>query len=123
MAHVTNQTLLAAYKADVTSPLAFPILFPDHSKLPRTYVQICGFDPLRDGGLILEQVLQDSGVETKTEIYPGLPHQFWSAFVHAEFTKKHRKDTSDGLSWLLNGSSAKSPDSSSTQSGTTPSTG
>ena len=66
-------------------------------------MQVCGMDPLRDGGLILEQVLRDSGVQTRLQVYPGLPHCFWGAFAHADFTKKQMQDATDGLKWLLSG--------------------
>jgi acetyl esterase/lipase len=99
--YTVADAMSAVYGADMTSPLALPILFPDHSKLPKTYFQICGLDPVRDGGLIFEQVLKDCGIETKTDVYPGLPHAFWGPFIHAEFTKRYHKDSAEGLAWLL----------------------
>jgi acetyl esterase/lipase len=100
---VTDRSISAVYKADLSSPLALPILFPDHFKLPKTYLQVCGMDPLRDCGLILEQVLKDCGIQTKLDVYRGLPHAFWAPYIHAEFTKRHAKDSLDGLAWLLTG--------------------
>lgn len=97
----------AVYKPDPSSPLAYPIAFPDHSKMPKTYLQVCGWDPTRDGGLILEQIWKDCGIETKTDIYPGLPHRFWAALIHARFTKKHAEDSKAGLIWLLGEKNAK----------------
>ncbi|KAG0649279.1 AB hydrolase superfamily [Hyphodiscus hymeniophilus] len=90
------------YKPDSTSPLRSPLIFPSHEGLPPAYFQVSGADPLRDEGLIYEQVLrEDSGVKTRLDIFPGLPHGFWSWFPQAEFSKDFQLKTVDGLKWLL----------------------
>jgi len=81
--------------------MAFPIAFPDHSKLPKTYFQVCGMDPIRDCGLILENEWREAGVMTKMDVYPGLPHGFWIAWAAMPFGQKHREDSRKGLEWLL----------------------
>jgi len=90
------------YKAEIGSPLKCPVQFGSHKGLPPTYFQICGLDPLRDEGLIYEQILRvDNGIKTKVDIYPGLPHGFWTWYPEAQFSKKFQKDCVEGMSWLL----------------------
>lgn len=91
----------ALLKPDITNPLAFPILFPDHSKLPKTYIQASMMNPLCDGGLILEQMWNNSGVQTKLDVYPGPATLLLGPFIHADFTKIHTKDLEEGMKWLL----------------------
>lgn len=89
------------YKPDATSPLAYPLASPTHGGLPKTYFQACGLDVVRDCALILEQVYKDSGVPTKLDVYPGLPHGFWALFTDLKISEKHKDDSREGLKWLL----------------------
>lgn len=90
-------------KEDVGNPLHSPFLFPTgHGKLPAAYFQVCGQDPLRDEALIFERILrEDEGIKTKVDVYPGLPHGFWSMFPKMKASARFVEDSVKGVEWLL----------------------
>ncbi|KAL4242813.1 AB hydrolase superfamily protein [Abortiporus biennis] len=89
------------YKAPPNDPDVSILLAPSHTGLPPAFFQISGYDPLRDEGILYEKVLRESGVKTKMEIYPGLPHGVNFLLPHLPVSKKWEKDFSEGLQWLL----------------------
>ena len=72
-----------------------------HKGMPKSFFQICGMDPLRDDGLMYERVLRKNGVETRLEVYPGVPHAHFSFLPDLKISQKCSFDTLDGFGWLL----------------------
>lgn len=53
--------LLQPSSADCRDPIVNPLLANSHllESMPPTHIMVCGFDPLRDHGLLYYQKLQD----------------------------------------------------------------
>jgi acetyl esterase/lipase len=90
-----------AWSPDFTDEKVTPFAKDPYVKFPRTYVQVCGLDPLRDDALIYEKVLRKAGTETRINVYKGLPHASWSFLPMLDSSKVIVKDTIKGFGWLL----------------------
>jgi acetyl esterase/lipase len=96
------QAFMDIYRPDQHSPDFSPYNdVESFSKLPKTYVQVCGMDPLRDDGLIYEKTLRGHGVDTRLDVYPGVPHAFSRVFPQLTQAFKFDVDTVLGFGWLL----------------------
>ena len=73
-----------------------------HCGLPKHYLQACGMDVARDDAIIFSEVLsEEGGVETRLDLYPGMPHIFWSVFGMLSQGRKWKVDVSNGVAWLF----------------------
>lgn len=93
---------------DVKSPLLTPAAFFQNgarptSPWPRTYLQACQYDPLRDDAVIFEKMLAGLGTQTRLRIFPDDVHAGISVlpFIHKSKNPTIEEDTMDGMAWLL----------------------
>ncbi|KAJ7162684.1 Alpha/Beta hydrolase protein [Mycena crocata] len=71
-------------------------LLADHSGIPPAYIQICGLDPLRDEAFLYARM-----VESKVDVYAGVPHGFHDVFPKLAASAKWDADLLAGIAWLL----------------------
>lgn len=68
---------LGAIEADPHDERIFTTLSKHLDQFPPTYIATCGKDPLRDDGTVLEIMLKEKGIKTRSDFYDGVPHYFW----------------------------------------------
>ncbi|KAL0959754.1 hypothetical protein HGRIS_011444 [Hohenbuehelia grisea] len=102
LGRVQIKNIYNALNASPTDPRVSPLLFPSHHKLPPAYIQACGLDPLCDEDILYAKLLEASGVPSKLDVYPGLPHGFHLFFPKLTASEKIDHDFQDGIKWLLN---------------------
>ncbi|CAK7211357.1 hypothetical protein SCUCBS95973_001085 [Sporothrix curviconia] len=71
-------------------PYHSPLLAETFAGLPQAFLQVAGYDPLRDEGLAVAEKLQRDGVPTELHIYPGMPHFFSALLPDLAQTKKYQ---------------------------------
>ncbi|PGH00947.1 hypothetical protein GX51_05496 [Blastomyces parvus] len=86
--------------SDKTNPLAYP-LWGNLAGLPRTFVQICGVDILRDDAVCYVKGLTNAGVDVQSRLYEDLPHVFWVYTPHLAVSQKIERDCVDGVNWII----------------------
>jgi versiconal hemiacetal acetate esterase len=86
--------------ADYNDEKVFVTLSKDLDKFPPTYIATCGKDPLRDDGKVLEIMLKENGVKTKSDFYPGVPHYFW-LFPGITGGEEFLMNVVKGVQWVL----------------------
>jgi versiconal hemiacetal acetate esterase len=86
--------------ADYEDEKVFVSLSKDLDKFPKTYIATCGKDPLRDDGRVLEVMLKERGVQTKSDFYEGVPHYFWM-FPGIKGGEEFLMNVVKGAQWVL----------------------
>ncbi|KAI0780343.1 Alpha/Beta hydrolase protein [Trametes elegans] len=71
------------------------------SGLAPAYIQVCGLDPVRDGGLLYAAHLRAAGVPARVDTYQGAPHGFHVALPETRAARKFDGDVEEGIRWLL----------------------
>jgi versiconal hemiacetal acetate esterase len=71
-------------------------------EFPRTWIATCEKDPLRDDGVVLENMLRAQGVEIQRKHYKGFGHCFW-IFPQLEKRRGLLADVVNGIRFVTQG--------------------
>ncbi|KIW69912.1 hypothetical protein PV04_02228 [Phialophora macrospora] len=86
---------------DSRDPFATPLTQTDYSGLGPVYYQVAEMDIWRDSALFYCDKIRQAGGQAKLDLYPGVPHTWWSMYPQLSINKKWAKDLVEGVEWLL----------------------
>ncbi|KAI9900992.1 hypothetical protein N3K66_005254 [Trichothecium roseum] len=78
-----------------------PLLFESHKGIAdKAYFAVCGWDPRRDEAILLDELLKEAGLLTRSDMYAGKPHGFWGSCPDLPDSKKWLEQLLDALRWM-----------------------
>ncbi|KAJ5560616.1 hypothetical protein N7513_003015 [Penicillium frequentans] len=94
--------LLQPSSADCRDPIVNPLLADNHllESMPPTHIMVCGFDPLRDHGLLYYQKLQHLRIPVRLNVFAGYPHAF-RRISSLTVSEEWDDGMTNGISWAL----------------------
>lgn len=87
----------------ILDPFFAPLMAPPElvRGLPDTYVVTCGYDPLRDDGILYAKKLEGEGVRVQSVNYPDAYHPFFYQFDGPFATKMASRAFDEVVSYLI----------------------
>lgn len=82
---------------DLMDPRAAPLHADSHEGLPKAYIAVAEFDPLRDSGVVYAEALEAAGVEVTLDRGPGLIHGYLRAMDYCEDSMSSLRAMADWL--------------------------
>ncbi|OQU99302.1 hypothetical protein CLAIMM_04950 [Cladophialophora immunda] len=86
---------------DAHDPYVTPLTRTDYSGLGPVFYQVAEMDIWRDSALFYCNKIKEAGGQVKVEIYPGVPHLWWSMYPQLSINRKWIQNLMKGVEWLL----------------------
>jgi acetyl esterase/lipase len=106
--HVKLTTILVGVaKCNPHDSLFSPLHLTDYSRLGPIFYQVASMDIWKDSALFYCDKVEKAGGKVKLELYPGVPHTWWSMYPQLSINKEWAKNLVNGVEWLLGQSEQK----------------
>ncbi|EXJ66581.1 uncharacterized protein A1O5_10251 [Cladophialophora psammophila CBS 110553] len=87
---------------DACDPFVTPLTQTDFAGLGPVFYQVAEMDIWKDSAIFYCNRIKEAGGQAKVEIYPGVPHLWWSMYPQLSINRKWVHNLVNGVEWLLN---------------------